>query len=88
MQSTFGGCTDLKTTPVIPSSVTSIWEALSGCTSLTGNIEINSTTINSYENYSCCLYETRITSISGSCPREIKEAIIAESGLSGVTIID
>ena len=73
MTNTFWGCTSLTTAPAIPDSVTKMNYTFAGCTYLTGTIEINANPTN----YSNCLKYTQITSITGSCSQETKDALMA-----------
>ena len=74
MEHTFNGCTSLTTAPVIPSSVTNMCFTFCDCTSLTGSLECNVATTDVY--HDCCLCNTQITSITGSCPQELKNALL------------
>ena len=47
MENTFYGCTSLTTAPVIPSSVTNLKSTFRNCTSLKGNVEINTNNVSS-----------------------------------------
>ena len=74
MEHTFNGCTSLTTAPVIPSYVTNMCFTFCDCTSLTGSLECNVATTDVY--HDCCLCNTQITSITGSCPQELKNALL------------
>lgn len=53
--------------------VKSMYNTFSGCTSLTGTIEVNANPTS----YDRCLQSTQITGITGSCSQETKDALMA-----------
>ena len=71
MNSAFYGCKSMVTAPVIPESVTSLYQTFYNCTRLTGTITINA----SPSSYTNCLKLTSISSINGNCTN--KDAILA-----------
>ncbi|MEE0993068.1 MAG: leucine-rich repeat protein [Bacteroidales bacterium] len=73
MTGTFESCGALTTAPIIPSNVEIMNDTFNFCTSLSGSLEVNAEPY-SYEN---CLNSTQITSITGSCSQETKDALLA-----------
>ena len=66
--------TNLTTAPYIPSNVENIDSAFISCESMTGIVEIDATP-NAYQG---AFWGTGITSITGNCPDNIKQAILAD----------
>ena len=73
MHSAFNNCKLITTPPKVPNKVTDMQFTFKGCTALSGQIVINA----SPTTYDECLYGTQITEVLGSCPDNIKAAILA-----------
>ena len=73
MTNTFSGCASLTAAPAIPDSVTNMPYTFCDCTSLSGSLECNADP----EFYACCLSNTQITLITGSCSQATKDALLA-----------
>ena len=75
MGGTFNACTALEKAPAIPTSVTDMKLTFYGCTSLTGEVEINATNLTYYNN--CFCNTEKPIKIIGSTPYKAELAATA-----------
>ena len=81
LRRTFEGCTSLENAPIIPSTVTDMHGTFSGCTALTGEVEINTSTFNTDDEYSDCFKDTvKPITITGSTTLKAELAATANNG--------
>ena len=84
MYATFYNCTVLESAPTIPSSVKEMRQTFYSCTSLTGDIEIN-TNLN-FATYTNCFYNTvNPITITGSCNDTTKAYLAGTANNGNVT---